>query len=299
MHASKSDASARSRWSSFHTGGKQQPDDKKFEINLKILSIAFYLVSDSTRLVRRSMLELLQFKSSFSNTSKMPQLNILTAICLWLAVTTGGCLLALPIDRACSIAVSMLFFNNLNILIAICELILGFRIMLIKKDFKKLKEQYKGREKDGALAFLFLPLPNVFDSAKWSKMWSTYSLYDPSYQNHESFGFFIDFGNGMSTIPPCLLWNYAMAYPERVSPVLVGCVGIASYWQVLYGTIIYLFSYCFNRRYVGRPMVEVLSFVGFSNSLWFFFPIIGIYASVCILRDGNFSVFRSKNMAFQ
>jgi hypothetical protein len=223
----------------------------------------------------------------------MAQINILSAICIWLIVTTGGALLVFPIDYSCAVAVSMLFFNNLNILIAICELILGFRIMLIKDDYKKLKEEYKGKEKDGALAYLFMPLPNVFDSAAWSKMWSTYSLYDPSYQNHESFGFFIDFGNGMSTIPPCLLWNYAIAYPDRVSPVLVGCIGIASYWQVMYGTIIYLLSYCFNRRYVGRPVVEVLSFVGFTNSLWLFFPIIGIYASVIMLQDGNCMVFRS------
>ena len=185
--------------------------------------------------------------------------------------------------------------NNLNILISICELILGFRIMLIKEDYKKLKEKHTGREKDAALAFLWMPLPNVFHTASWSKMWSTYSLYDPSYQNHESFGFFIDFGNGMSTIPPCLLWNYAIAYPDNVSPLLVGCVGIASYWQVMYGTMVYLLSYCFNRRYVGRSIIEVLSFVGFTNSLWFFFPIVGIYASVCMLRDGNCSVFRSKS----
>lgn len=229
----------------------------------------------------------------------MPQLNIISAICLWLIVTTGGAVLILPIDYYCGIALSMLFFNNLNILISICELILGFRIMLIKEDYKKLKEKYTGREKEAGLAFLWMPLPNVFHSASWSKMWSTYSLYDPSYQNHESFGFFIDFGNGMSTIPPCLLWNYAIAYPDKVSPLLVGCVGIASYWQVMYGTMVYLLSYCFNRRYVGRSMIEVLSFVGFTNSLWFFFPIVGIYASVCMLRDGDCTVFRSKSMVFQ
>ena len=226
----------------------------------------------------------------------MPELNVLSAICVWLIVTTVVPLLALPIDHTCVVAVSILFFNNLNILIAICELILGFRIMLIKEDYKKLKERYKGNEVAGALAFLFMPLPNVFDSSAWSKMWSTYSLYDPSYQNHESFGFFIDFGNGMSTIPPCLLWNYALAYPKQLSPLLVGCVGIASYWQVLYGTIVYLLSYGFNRRYVGRRLVEVLSFVAFTNSIWFFFPIIGIYASVRILNDGNFMVFRSEGI---
>jgi hypothetical protein len=219
-------------------------------------------------------------------------LNIVSAIILWLATTTGGALLLLPYNASNGIVLSLLFFNNLNILIALCEIALGFNIMFIKDDYRKLTEKYKGREWEACVAFLTMPLPRVLDAKAWSKMWSTYSLYDPSYQNHESFGFFIDFGNGMSTIPPCLLWNYAMANVDRaVSPLLVGCVGIACYWQVMYGTIIYVLSFCFNGRYKGRNLVEVLGFVGFANSLWFFFPIVGIYASVCILRDGNMSIF--------
>ncbi len=133
-------------------------------------------------------------------------------------------------------------------------------------------------------------------------------MYDPSYQNQESFGFFIDFGNGLSTIPPSILMNLAMVLDTSVytsvensedtswfdtvlSPLFVGCVGLAMYWQVMYGTIIYVLSFMFNRRYEGKSTLEVSLFVGISNSLWFFFPIAGIYSCVCILRDGNMSVF--------
>lgn len=222
----------------------------------------------------------------------MVVLNIVGAIVLWLIVTTGGALLFLPYNVN-AVVVSLLFFNNLNILIAICEIILGFRIKSIQQDYRELKEKYKGKEVAGCFAYLLMPLPNVFDSRPWSQMWATYALYDPSYQNNESFGFFIDFGNGLSTIPPCLLWNYAMAYPDALSPVLVGSVGVACYWQVLYGTIIYFLSFLFNQRYKGFSVVEVLGFVGFANSLWFFFPIVGVYTSVRILGDGNFSVFQA------
>lgn len=222
----------------------------------------------------------------------MALLNILSAICVWLASTTCGALYFLPYNGSNWIVPALLFFNNLNILIALCEIALGLNIMFIKDDYRKLKETYKGKEVQACIAYLTMPLDNgIFNAQDWSKMWSTYSLYDPSYQNHESFGFFIDFGNGMSTIPPCLLWNFAMAFPKQVSPLLVGCIGIASYWQVMYGTIIYVLSFCFNKRYEGRNLGEVLGFVGFSNSLWFFFPILGLYASVCILRDGDLSVF--------
>ena len=167
-------------------------------------------------------------------------------------------------------------------------------ILLIQEDYKKLRAKYTGNEWACCIEFLLKPLTlsQLFDGKVWSKMWSTYALYDPSYQNYESFGFFIDFGNGLSTIPPSILMNLAIVMPEKLSPLLVGCVGLAMYWQVMYGTIIYVLSFMFNRRYEGKSTLEVSLFVGISNSLWFFFPIAGIYSCVCILRDGNTSVFR-------
>lgn len=64
------------------------------------------------------------------------------------------------------------------------------------------------------------------------------------------------------------------------------------YWQVMYGTIVYIFTFMFNRRYVGKSTLEVMSFVGLTNSLWFIFPTLGIYACVSMLRDGNMDVFQ-------
>jgi len=157
-----------------------------------------------------------------------------------------------------------------------------------------LRVEYKGNEWGACIAYLTMPLTlrQFFDGRVWSKMWSTYALYDPSYQNHESFGFFIDFGNGLSTIPPSLLVNIAIVWPDKVSPLWVGCIGLAMYWQVMYGTIIYVLSFVFNRRYEGKSLLEVCLFVGISNSLWFIFPVVGIYACVCMLRDGNMKVFQ-------
>ena len=60
----------------------------------------------------------------------------------------------------------------------------------------------------------------------------------------------------------------------------------------MYGAIIYVLSYMFNRRYTGKSLLEVCLFVGVSNSLWIIFPVAGIYACVCMLRDGTMDVFR-------
>jgi hypothetical protein len=122
-------------------------------------------------------------------------------------------------------------------------------------------------------------------------MWSTYALFDPSYQNYESFGFFIDVGNGYTTIIPCLYLNYAMIYPESVNHLLLATVVIASYWQMLYGTIIYFLSFFFNKRYEGHNRVSIFLFVGTTNGVWMIFPAMAIYAAYSILQDGDLRVF--------
>ncbi|KAL7494216.1 hypothetical protein ACHAWT_002927 [Skeletonema menzelii] len=240
----------------------------------------------------------------------MALLNVASAIAIFLLASTYAFLSLLPSPTSVTLlTLSLLFFNNLNIFIAMCEIVLGLNILTIKEDYKRLHAKYApgNNEWSACVKFLTMPIPlSQLCSGKhtWSKMWSTYSLYDPSYQNHESFGFFIDFGNGLSTIPPSILMNLAMVldttrYADSnswsstvLSPLFVGCVGLAMYWQVMYGTIIYVLSFMFNRRYEGKSTLEVSLFVGISNSLWFFFPIAGIYSCVCILRDGNMSVFR-------
>uniref|UniRef100_A0A7S2ENY4 Uncharacterized protein n=1 Tax=Trieres chinensis TaxID=1514140 RepID=A0A7S2ENY4_TRICV len=226
----------------------------------------------------------------------MGVLNVGTAIGLWMALTTGLSMYFLPYRNVITgnlVVTNLLIFNNLNILISICEVCLGLNIAFIKEDYQKLRETYKGKEAKACVAYLTMPLTvaQVFDPKTWSKMWSTYALYDPSYQNHESFGFFIDFGNGMSTVLPCVLINAAMVLPDMVSPLLVGCVGLAVYWQIMYGAIIYILSFLFNRRWEGKRILEVATFVLVINSLWIVFPLIGMYACVCILRDGDLKVF--------
>ena len=193
------------------------------------------------------------------------------------------------------IVTSLIFFNNLNIFIAICEICLGLHIKFIQSDYLRLLDKYKGNEWDGIFALFLKPLKfsDLFKGKTWALMWSNYALFDPSYQNQESFGFFIDVGNGWTTILPCVLLNAAMISPDShlVSPLFVGCVTIASYWQMLYGTLIYFLSFLFNKRYEGHNIVSLGLFVALTNGIWIGFPSLAIYAAVMILRDGNFNIF--------
>jgi len=230
----------------------------------------------------------------------IPGLTIFSAMVSWLALTT---FLPLPFLETMpnTLGLALLFFNNLNILISLIEIALGNHIAFIKKDYLYRKKLYEGKEWQGALAFLAQPLSlsTLFSGEKWAVMWSSYALWDPSYQNQESFGFFIDVGNGWSTIPTCVLWNLAILFPTQVQAswehawLLVGVLGCGSYWQVMYGTIIYFASYFYNGRHVGKPFVEAIGFVSIANGIWIFFPVFALYAMIIILRDQDVvAVFR-------
>lgn len=241
----------------------------------------------------------------------IPGLTILSAFGVWLGFTTVVVPALVerfyyestaPLPPINILGWSILFFNNLNLLIAFCEIALGNHIGYIQSHYQSLLKEYRdettGKPKkpefEAGFAYLTMPLSlkDVYDGGqKWSQMWSTYSLWDPSYSNPESFGFFIDVGNGWSTIPPCVLWNFAIVCPGYFLPsngdasavVLLGFLGACSYWQVLYGTIIYFLSFLWNKRYKNKPLVEVLGFVGFANGIWFFFPIACLWACYKLL----------------
>jgi hypothetical protein len=119
-----------------------------------------------------------------------------------------------------------------------------------------------------------------------------YSLYDPSYSNKESFGFYIDVGNGWTTIIPSLLYLFCIISKTPVLEArLMGLIGLLKFYQEFYGTVLYFSSYIFNKRYQGVSILTVLLFVGLSNGLWFFIPLAGMYTSYEMIQSNNYAVF--------
>ena len=45
-------------------------------------------------------------------------------------------------------------------------------------------------------------------------------------------------------------------------------------------------------RPLGVSVFEVLLFIGFSNGIWFFFPVAGMWASVQMILTDSYAVFR-------
>ena len=189
---------------------------------------------------------------------------------------------------------SLAFFLPLNMLICIWEVGLGLYIDRIKLEYKAQAKIWRGKEFSSIIDFFHTPLSfsQLFTLKYWTRVWSTHSLYDPSYQNQESFGFFVDVSNGWSFFIPSGLFLYSMTYDidSIMSPRTLGCIGMVSFYVMLHGTCVYFLSFFLNGRHKRFSAFEVALFIGGSNGLWFFFPLIGV--RVC------YELIQTNSMAF-
>jgi hypothetical protein len=185
------------------------------------------------------------------------------------------------------------FFLWLNVIIAGWELCLFARISTIEAAHPARVAQYKGCELDAVRAFFAtrVPVTAIFSPAVWSELWATYALFDDSYADRRSFGFAIDVGNGVTTIVPALLFLYGMTF-DLVSPRVLGIVGLIACYQMWYGTLVYFFTYVFNRRWRGHTRSNVALFVGLSNGLWFTFPVWGAAVAIAMIDSNSFALVR-------
>lgn len=189
--------------------------------------------------------------------------------------------------------VALAFFLWLNVIIAFWEICLLRRIGLIEEQHRRFVAEYRGRELERVKEFFAkkVPLSKALSADTWAELWSTYSVFDESYADRKSFGFFIDVGNGLSTLLPTLFLLYGMTY-DLAPPWVLGVIGVMFYWQMWYGTLVYFGSFLFNERYVGHTPGNLAIFVGLSNGLWFTFPVVGFWASVRMILDDSLSLLR-------
>jgi hypothetical protein len=191
------------------------------------------------------------------------------------------------------VQMALAFFSVINILISFWEIALWRYIDEIGRQYAELQSKYK-EDRTRATLDLFvrrLTWGEVFSLRFWTRIWSIYSLYDPSYSDKRSYGFFIDIGNGHTMLLPSLLWIVNMTALAPLAPRWLGIVGIICFYQMFYGTVLYFTSFLTNRRYEGKSALEMFLFVVLSNGIWISFPMLGIWASSRLVLDGTFAVF--------
>lgn len=188
--------------------------------------------------------------------------------------------------------IAMAFFFWLNVIIAYWEICLFFHVDAIREDYESYREKYTGRELDRVIDFFTtrIPVGQLLATRRWADVWASYSLFDESYSNKKSFGFFIDIGNGWTTLLPSLVFIYGITF-EFIPARALGILGLIISYQMFYGTVIYLTSFIMNRRYKGHSFFNLAVFVGLSNGLWFVFPIWAMALAVQMIYCNCFGVF--------
>ncbi len=188
--------------------------------------------------------------------------------------------------------IALAFFFWLNAIIACWEICLFLRIDQIEREHPRLVETYRGRELDGVIAFFRsgIPLTELFSPSRWAAVWSSYTLFDDSYADRKSYGFFIDIGNGFSTLIPSLVFIYGITF-EVIPARALGIIGLLASYQMLYGTILYFVSFIFNKRHHGHTPGNLAVFVGLTNFLWTVFPVWGMAVSIWMIYQDSFAIF--------
>ena len=189
--------------------------------------------------------------------------------------------------------IGLAFFLVINVLINWWEIALMVCQDQIRAEYDTIKEPYRGREMQriGEIFARPIPLLQVLSFRQWTTIWSSYSLFDPGYSDRRSFGYNIDVGNGFTTIIPAALFAFGMTF-ELMPPRWLGILGLIMFWQMFYGTAVYFFQFFNNGRHKGHSVKDLLLFVGITNLMWFVFPIWGLCASIQLVLDGSFAVFR-------
>ena len=177
------------------------------------------------------------------------------------------------------------FFLAINTMICWWEISLGLHIGEIEHWHHDPAGQ--GERPEGTVFLARVGPRELLSTRLWARIWSEYAAYDPSYADRGSFGFAIDVGNGWTTLLPGLVFLVGMSSGIG-SPVVLGLVGVVLFYQKLYGTCLYLFTFLFNRRWQGRPLGQVVAMVGGTNGIWIVFPAIGLYVSFRLILENDF-----------
>ena len=182
-------------------------------------------------------------------------------------------------------------FLSINLLICYWEVCL-----FLRRDYVETRSEYwrERRIKTGrtpAREFLAtrVPLTQVLSPTLWADVWATYSQYDGSYADRRTFGFNADVANGMVTPVPTLIL-YA-AYTFNLLPaVLAGILGVILFWQWTYLTSVYWVSFFVANRQARITRSEMYTYIWATNSPWVLCALLGLYVSVRLILDGNYSV---------
>lgn len=190
-------------------------------------------------------------------------------------------------------AIYVLFslFFSINLLICYWEMCLFLRRDLVEQRTVYWREWRQQTGRSPVREFLLgnVPFGSMLSPTTWADVWAVYAQIDASYADRSTYGFNVDTANGFVTLVPTLLLYvaYTAASPAAV---VAGIIGVMVFWQWTYATSVYVFSFFVARRHRGLTRRELSIYIGALNSPWVLCGLLGLYVSVRLILDGNYSV---------
>ena len=185
----------------------------------------------------------------------------------------------------------MISFFSINLAICYWEVCLFLRRdrIELRAEYWRARQLETGRP--AAVEFLTagVPLRRLLSSTVWAEVWAAYSQIDGSYADRRTYGFNVDIANGFVTPVPTLILYAAFTF-DFLPAVVAGIVGAMMFWQLTYATSVYWVSFFVaNRQARIRPR-DTLVYIWALNSPWVLFALLGLWASVRLIVDGDYSV---------
>ena len=182
-------------------------------------------------------------------------------------------------------------FFSINLLICYWEACLFFKRDYVEKrtEYWRSRQRATGRTPVGEFLSAKVPLRQVWSPTVWADVWATYSLFDGSYSDRRTFGFNVDIANGFVTPVPTLIL-YAAYTVDFLPAVVAGILGVMMFWQWTYATSVHWVSFFVAGRQHHITRGELYAYVGAMNAPWVLFGLLGLFVSVRLILDGNYSV---------
>ncbi len=213
----------------------------------------------------------------------------------WYALWVFGCTIGFAAWHASAHGsvnpwqVALAFFLAVNIITCVQEICLGLRISTIERWYHDPEARHERPR--GSMWMTWVSLPELASATFWARQWYEYAYFDPAYADRGSFGFSVDVGNGWWTLVPSVVFLIGMT-ASLMSPVALGLLGALLFYQKLYNTGLYFFSYLFNKRYELQPLGRVIPVVGGTNGVWIAFPAVGLAVCSQMIFANSFDLIR-------
>lgn len=181
-------------------------------------------------------------------------------------------------------------FLSINLLICYWELSLALRQDRIAARVAYWRSRSDATGRSPALAFLTTRISGreMVSLTCWADVWAAYTSYDTGYTDRRAYGYNVDAANGFFTPAPSLFLLVAMAV--HWLPLATGIVGAMLFWHWLYSASVYWLSFfgAGSHRQLSRG--EVAAYVWATNAPWVLFSALGVYVSIRLIVDGDYSV---------